>query len=114
MSARGLLDDKIAEWDRDPDFILEGVLLAVNERICEVMERKGITQSELGRRLGRHRQHVHQLLSGQQNMTLRTLIKVVIALGEGIDIFIPSSVAEERERARKGRDDEHADAGAVD
>ena len=104
MSANGWIERQVAEWDADPDFILEGVLLAVNERICELMQEKKISRAELARRLGRSRAYVTRLLNGQPNVTLKTLTQIAVALGEGIEVFIPSSVTEERGRAaRRGK-----------
>lgn len=104
MTEGGWVERKVAEWEVDPDFILEGVLLAVNERICELMQEKEISRAELARRLGKSRAYVTRLLNGQPNVTLKTLIQIAVALGEGIEVFIPSSVTEERNRAaRKDR-----------
>ena len=99
MSERGLLDRWVEEWDRDPDYLVEGVLLAATERICELMDKHGISRAELARRLGKSRAYVTRVLNGQPNMTLKTLTQIAVALGEGIDLFIPSSVREDRAQA---------------
>ncbi|MBM3473277.1 MAG: helix-turn-helix transcriptional regulator [Armatimonadetes bacterium] len=100
MSEPGLLDKWFEEWDQDPDFILEGVLLAATERICELMDKHDVSRAELARRLGKSRAYVTRVLNGQPNMTLKTLTQIAVALGEGIDLFVPSSVREERARAQ--------------
>ena len=99
MSNAGWLDSYIAERDRDPEFVLEGVLLRVNERICEIMDRKGITRAELARRLDVKPPYITKLLDGEANLTLRSLVNVAVSLDEGLDVFVPSSVTEERARA---------------
>ena len=71
----------------------------MNERICELMEQKNISRADLARKLGKSRAYITRLLNGQPNLTLKTLTQIAVALGEGIDVFIPSSVAEERDRA---------------
>jgi transcriptional regulator with XRE-family HTH domain len=106
MSDRGLFTEMLAEWDRDPEFVLEGVLLGVNERICEVMQEKGISRTQLADRLGKSRQYVTKLLNGKPNVTLSTLVQIAIALGEGLDIFIPSSAGEARNRALRAHEAE--------
>jgi transcriptional regulator with XRE-family HTH domain len=93
-------DQKLIEWDKDPDYIVEGVLLAATERICELMDKHEISRAELARRLGKSRAYVTRMLNGQPNMTLKTLTQIAVALGEGIDLFVPSSVREERARAQ--------------
>ena len=99
MANKGWLDREIAAWDRDPEFVFEGVLLEVNERICEIMQQKQISRADLARRLGKSRAYVTRLLNGLPNLTLKTLTQIAIALGEGIDVFVPSSITEERQRA---------------
>ncbi|MBM3498125.1 MAG: helix-turn-helix transcriptional regulator [Armatimonadetes bacterium] len=64
------------------------------------MNKHGISRAELARRLGKSRAYVTRMLNGQPNMTLKTLTLIAVALGEGIDLFVPSSVKEERARAR--------------
>lgn len=107
MSDTGLLDEQIQQWDTDPEFILEGVLTKATERICELMDKHGISRAELARRLGKSRAYVTRLLNGQPNMTLKTLIEIAVALGEGIEVFIPSSVTEDRWRALQADLAEH-------
>ncbi len=99
MAEKGWLDEEIAAWGTDLEFVFEGVLLDVNERVCQLMERKSVSRAELARRLGKSRAYVTRLLNGLPNVTLKTLTQIAIALGEGIEVFVPSSIAEERRRA---------------
>ena len=99
MPEVGWLDAKMVEWDRDPDFILEGVLIEVTERICGLMQQKRISRAELARRVGKSRAYITRLLNGPRNLTLRTVTQLAIALEEGIEVFIPSSLREDRVRA---------------
>ena len=110
MGELGWLERKLIEWDRDPDYILEGVLIAATERICELMDRHDTSRAELARRLGKSRAYVTRLLNGQPNMTLKTLTQIAVALGEGIDLFVPSSVREERARAQAAHEAEQREA----
>jgi len=103
MSQDGWLERQVSKWETDPAFILEGVLLDVNERICALMDAKGISRSELARRLGKSRQYVTRLLNGQPNVTLRTLTEIAVALGEGLEVAIPSSATEARQHAVEAR-----------
>jgi transcriptional regulator with XRE-family HTH domain len=99
MTDPARLDRKSAEWDVDPEYIVEGVVIRTNERICELMETRGITRAELARRLRKSPPYVTRLLNGRPNMTLRTLTEIAVALGEAIEVFIPSSVRQQRRRA---------------
>lgn len=58
----------------------ERLILEVTELICEIMEAKGITRSELAGRLGKSKGWVSQLLDGGANMTLHTIADVFTAL----------------------------------
>lgn len=64
--------DKLMEEER---LILDGT-----ELIFELLEKKGLTKSDLARLLGKTRGYVSQVLSGSRNMTLRTLAEMACAL----------------------------------
>lgn len=55
------------------------------ERMCEFMEREGVSRAELARRLGVSKAHVTQVLRGK-NITLRTAAALAYALGHWIDL----------------------------
>jgi transcriptional regulator with XRE-family HTH domain len=60
----------------------ERVIFEVTEKICELMDRENVTRAELADRLGKKtRGYITQLLSGNSNMTLRTVSDVFLALG---------------------------------
>lgn len=50
------------------------------------MIEKGLSQSELARRLGTSRNYVHNLIRGNQNLTLGTLTKIAAALGKRVRV----------------------------
>ena len=68
----------------DPEFrrllAIEHLPFAATELIATRMAELNITKAELARRLNKSRAWVTQLLSGQTNMTLRTLADVAFAL----------------------------------
>jgi hypothetical protein len=59
----------------------EELLLEVTELLSSVMEDNGVSKAELARRLGRSKAFVTQCLGGGQNLTLRTLSDLFLALG---------------------------------
>ncbi len=59
---------------------MEWLLLDLNEQIHEALTAKRVTRSELAERLGTSRAFVTKLLSGHENVTLKTLIRVASAL----------------------------------
>lgn len=64
-----------------PVYQTEKVILDFTERICEIMEDQGTNRSELAARLGRSRAWVTKLLRGDHNMTIATMVSVMMALG---------------------------------
>lgn len=64
----------------------ESLIMEATELVCEHLERAGVSRAELARRLGKTRGHVTQLLSGERNLTLRTLADIGTALGITFEI----------------------------
>ena len=62
---------------RNPE---EELIARTTESILEAMRRKGVTKAELARRLGTTNAYITQLLSGDRNLTLRTIAAVAEAL----------------------------------
>ena len=64
------------------------ISVAVANRIYDILEAKGMTQKELALKLGKTETEVSRWLSGTHNLTLSTISKVSVALGEDI-VIIP-------------------------
>ena len=76
----------------DPDFVYERLLLDVNERIVSVMERAGVKKADLAERLGTSRAYVSRLLGGPENVTLRTLVRVAMALESRVEVNVRPAI----------------------
>jgi ribosome-binding protein aMBF1 (putative translation factor) len=59
----------------------EDLILDVTELLSAAMEDKRITKSELAKRLGKTKGFITQVLSGNRNLTLRTIADIADALG---------------------------------
>jgi transcriptional regulator with XRE-family HTH domain len=59
----------------------ERLILEATEAIVALLEETGVSRQELAKRLGKSKSFVSQILSGERNMTLRTLADVGYALG---------------------------------
>jgi transcriptional regulator with XRE-family HTH domain len=59
----------------------EALILDATETIVGLLEEQGISRRELATRLGKSKGFVSQLLSGERNMTLRTLADLGYVLG---------------------------------
>lgn len=66
---------------RDASYIYTGLRLQVADEISRTLQRTGMTQAQLGRKLGVSRQAVRRLYDGTGNVTLATLAKIAVALG---------------------------------
>jgi len=81
MSEETRLEAAIREYEKDVDFLLDGVLMQFNEAIVREMKAGGITRSELARRLGTSKAYITRLLAGNANPTLRSLVRLSLVLG---------------------------------
>lgn len=66
----------------------ETLIADAAELICQVMEDKGINRQDLAARLGKSKGFVSQILTGERNMTLRTLADVLFALGHRFELAV--------------------------
>lgn len=80
----------------DPEFrryyAIEGLVTDASETIARLMAEQKITKAELARRLKKSRSWVTQMLSGTENLTVRTLAEAVYALGAEIRLETYSCV----------------------
>ena len=65
----------------DPDFITEGIQLDLYNKLIEYMQEKQINQSELAKMLGVTKGYVSQLLNGNFDFRLGTLVNLCIQIG---------------------------------
>lgn len=68
--------------------------LDILEQVHAILKRKGMTQKELAKKLGKSESEVSKWLSGGHNITLKTISKMEDALGE--EIIIVSEKAFDR------------------
>ncbi len=66
--------------DHKSEFHQEKLILEVTELLVSIMQDNAITKAELARRIGKSKAFVTQCLSGEQNLTLRTLSDLFVAL----------------------------------
>ncbi len=64
----------------DGSFQIEEAKVEIAEQIYILMEDKGITEAELARRLGKSRAYVNKVLQGTTNFTIKSLVKIGLAL----------------------------------
>ncbi len=71
----------IAPFRDTPEFQTERILVEIGEQIVTQMENQAISRAELARRLGVSRAFVTRLLTGNPNLTIKTLVRVASAAG---------------------------------
>ena len=77
-----------------PDAVREEVNLSANivVRIDEILKRKGMTQRDLARKIGKSEAVVSRWTTGFPNLTLRSIAQLSLALGEPlIEVTGPDS-----------------------
>ena len=80
---------KVAEqYKDDPEYILEGLLIDINEQLVGEMERKKFTRTQLAKQLNCSNAYITKLLNGTENLTLKKLLEVALALGKELDIAL--------------------------
>lgn len=58
--------------------------LEISEQISTLLQAKGWTQKEFAQRLGKTESEVSKLLSGLHNLTLKSIAKLEVQLGDDI------------------------------
>lgn len=58
--------------------------VAIANRIYDVLEAKGLSQKDFAKMMGKTETEVSRWLSGTHNLTLATLCKISVALGQDI------------------------------
>lgn len=75
----------------------ERLILHATETICELIEKRGVSRADLAREIGKSRGFVTQILSGDRNMTLRTLSDFAFALSARVSIDVEMREEEEHD-----------------
>ena len=80
--------DWIGTFEGDPDFEFDRVAIDVGEQIVARMEERGMTQADLARAMGLSRARVSQILRGNDNLTLKSIVAVAIALDCRVEMLL--------------------------
>lgn len=97
MNARKWFESLEEKFRDDPEFIAEKLALNVAAQIDLTMQRKGITRSELAKRIGTSTPYVSQVLNGTTNMTILTVCKLASAVGLEVDVQLRDAAAHSEE-----------------
>ena len=89
MKSNKLMDDIRAQMSPEMKKRMD-LTVAIANRIYQILETKGMSQKDLAQKLGKTETEVSRWLSGMHNLTIGTIAKISIALGEEI-LVIPSN-----------------------
>lgn len=80
MSGECSLQGRLAQYQDDPDYIAEILVLGLNEQVVSRMEAMGLRRSDIARRMGVSRAYITRILRGNPNLTLRSIAALSVAL----------------------------------
>lgn len=63
---------------------------AMQEKICEIMNRKKVSKTELAKKMKITKSEVSRLLGEGRNLSIKTVAKIFFALGEELDLATKS------------------------
>ena len=71
----------LKEYEKDADFVAEGMALSVAEQALKIMQEKGVTHVALAASMGVAPSFVSRVFNARPNLTLRSIARMAIALG---------------------------------
>lgn len=81
MKAETWFEEMLESFKGDIEFKLEGLKLDITERICELMEVRGINRKQLAELIGSSPAFITKILNGNSNFTLKTMLSLADVLG---------------------------------
>ena len=105
MDYQNWFKEQLKGYEKDPEFILDVILLDINETICSILEKKGMSRKEFARKLKVSPAYVTKILRGDPNLTLRSLVKISHSLGLSLDVRLKEPEIVKRIERDFGRDD---------
>ena len=70
----------------DPDYMFDLMKTRIVHDIRLVMERDGVSISDLARKLNKSRQYISKILSEKSNLSIKSMLKIAIALDCKLEI----------------------------
>lgn len=85
-----------AEAEKRDEYHVAGIKIEIAEQIYTMMEKRGVSQSDLARRLGKNRAYISKILKGTTNFTVDTLVRIARKLNAEWDIQLCESERPEK------------------
>ena len=81
-----MIENWIQQYEGDPEFEFDLLAIDIGERIVERMEQLRMTRTELAAQVGVSKARISQILSGHDNLTLKSLVAVACGLESRIEL----------------------------
>jgi transcriptional regulator with XRE-family HTH domain len=88
MKAQDRFKKLLAKYRDDPEYLTEGLLLNINEQLLKQLEQRGITQTAFAKMLGVSNAYISKLLNGNENLTLKQLVRIAHTLECNVDVAL--------------------------
>ena len=76
-----MLEARIKEYEKDPDFVAEGLAIAIIENALYAMECQGVSRADLAAAMGIPKSQVSRIFNAPPTLTLRSIAHIALALG---------------------------------
>lgn len=76
-----MLEARIKKYEKDPDFVAEGLAIAIIENALYTMECQGVSRADLAATMGIPKSQVSRIFNAPPNLTLRSIARIALALG---------------------------------
>lgn len=80
MEHKELFLKKLKEYEKDPEYILYSLIFEINEEICKALERNNLNYKQFAEKLNVKPAYISKLLNGQPNLSIKSLVKIALAL----------------------------------
>lgn len=86
------MGDKLNSLRNSPEFAEEKLVASVQSLLQQALEERGMSRSDLAKKMGVSKARISQMFSDSQNFTLRLVAAAFFALGEEIKISRPTKL----------------------
>lgn len=97
MKKKNWLNEKINLYKDDEDYILEGLILNITEKISRKMNDLGWSQKKLASEMKVSPPFITKLLNGSNNFTLKTIVKLSVVLKLEVEYLLNNHYIEEND-----------------
>lgn len=97
MKKKNWLEEKISKYKDDEEYILEGVILNITEKIARKMYNLGWSKKKLATEMNVSSPFITKLLNGSNNFTLKTIVKLSVVLDIDLEYLLNVNYIEEND-----------------